>query len=174
MVITPSNVHPTFVHQMLVASVLFLIMMVESSLGYFLFFHGAAPKVLVTMVFLMAVFDKENIHLANLVLIGVIFDSLHGAPIGYTSSSLIIVNIIGLIGKRRFQSNPLSYLWLDFTMVMALIIIYCWLCISIYYTAFPAIGPLVFQYSISVLLFPLVISLYQGIQYLTELVGRLR
>ena len=67
MVIAPSSHYFTLPHQMMVASVLFMIMMVEISLGYFAVFQGATPKLLVAMVFLMAVFNKEDIHLINLV-----------------------------------------------------------------------------------------------------------
>ena len=174
MVISLDSGHPTFLHQMMVASVFFLLIMVESSLGYFSFFHGATPKLIIAMVFLMAIFNKEDIHLANLVLIGIIFDSLQGAPLGYTSSVMVLVNNIGTIGKRRFNDMPMSYLWLDFAMVMGLVMFYCWLCICIYYQSLPAVGPLVFQYSSTVLLFPVMILIYQGIQYMVEMVSRLK
>lgn len=174
MVIAPSSQYFTLPHQMMVASVLFMIMMVEISLGYFAVFQGATPKLLVAMVFLMAVFNKEDIHLINLVVIGLIFDSLQGAPFGYTSSVLLIVNIISIIGKRRFNSKLMSYLWLDFAMVMAVVMMYCWICITVYYKSLPATGPLIFQYSSSVLLFPVMIFLFQGILYLVEIVSRLR
>lgn len=174
MVIAPSSHYFTLPHQMMVASVLFMIMMVEISLGYFAVFQGATPKLLVAMVFLMAVFNKEDIHLINLVVIGLIFDSLQGAPFGYTSSVLLIVNIISIIGKRRFNSKLMSYLWLDFAMVMAVVMMYCWVCITVYYKSLPATGPLIFQYSSSVLLFPVMIFLFQGILYLVEIVSRLR
>ncbi|MBL6782716.1 MAG: hypothetical protein ISQ21_06715 [Alphaproteobacteria bacterium] len=174
MVIAPSSHYFTLPHQMMVASVLFMIMMVEISLGYFAVFQGATPKLLVAMVFLMAVFNKEDIHLINLVVIGLIFDSLQGAPFGYTSSVLLIVNIISIIGKRRFNSKLMSYLWLDFAMVMAVVMMYCWICITVYYKSLPATGPLIFQYSSSVLLFPVMIFLFQGILYLVEIVSRLR
>ena len=174
MVIAPSSHYFTLPHQMMVASVLFMIMMVEISLGYFAVFQGATPKLLVAMVFLMAVFNKEDIHLINLVVIGLIFDSLQGAPFGYTSSVLLIVNIISIIGERRFNSKLMSYLWLDFAMVMAVVMMYCWICITVYYKSLPATGPLIFQYSSSVLLFPVMIFLFQGILYLVEIVSRLR
>lgn len=174
MVIAPSSHYFTLPYQMMVASVLFMIMMVEISLGYFAVFQGATPKLLVAMVFLMAVFNKEDIHLINLVVIGLIFDSLQGAPFGYTSSVLLIVNIISIIGKRRFNSKLMSYLWLDFAMVMAVVMMYCWICITVYYKSLPATGPLIFQYSSSVLLFPVMIFLFQGILYLVEIVSRLR
>ncbi|MAJ36306.1 MAG: hypothetical protein CBC12_14485 [Candidatus Puniceispirillum sp. TMED52] len=174
MVIAPSSQYFTLAHQIIVASILFVTMMVEISLGYFTVFHGATPKLLVAMVFLMAVFNEEDIHLVNLVVIGLIFDCLQGAPFGYTSSVLVIVNIISIIGKRRFNSELMSYLWLDFAMVMAVVMIYCWMCITVYYQSVPAAKPLIFQYSSSVLLFPVIIFLFQGILYLVEIVSRLR
>jgi rod shape-determining protein MreD len=174
MVISLTSGHPTLPHQMMVASVFFLLILVESSLGYFSFFHGATPKLIIAMVFLMAIFNKEDIHLANLVLIGIIFDSLQGAPLGYTSSIMVLVNMIGTIGKRRFSDTPMSYLWLDFAMVMGFVMVYCWACIYVYYQLLPAVGPLIFQYSSTVLLFPVMVLIYQGIQYLVEMVSWLK
>jgi rod shape-determining protein MreD len=174
MVISLTSGHPTLPHQMMVASVFLLLILVESSLGYFSFFHGATPKLIIAMVFLMAIFNKEDIHLANLVLIGIIFDSLQGAPLGYTSSIMVLVNMIGTIGKRRFSDTPMSYLWLDFAMVMGLVMVYCWACIYVYYQLLPAVGPLIFQYSSTVLLFPVMVLIYQGIQYLVEMVSWLK
>jgi rod shape-determining protein MreD len=174
MVIVPSSSQPTFAHQMMISAVLFLITMVETSLGYFSFFYGTTPKLILAMVFIMAIYNKEDIHLATLILVGVIFDSLQGAPLGYTSSVLVLVNIIGMLGKRRFRNTPLSFLWLDFAIVMALVMVYCWICITLFYQAFPSLGPLIFQYSSSVLLFPVVIAFYQGVQYLVEIVNRLK
>ena len=174
MVIAPSSSHPTLAHQMMVAAVLFLITMTETSLGYFSFFHGTTPKLLIAMVFVMSVFNKEDIHLITLILVGVIFDSLQGAPFGYTTAALVLVNIIGSLGKRRFSNAPVSFLWLDFAIVMAFVMLYCWISITLYYQAFPSLGPLIFQYSSSVLLFPVMVSFYQGIQYLVEIVSRLK
>ncbi|HCP19066.1 MAG TPA: hypothetical protein DIT62_07330, partial [Alphaproteobacteria bacterium] len=64
--------------------------------------------------------------------------------------------------------------WLDFAMVMAVVMMYCWMCITVYYQSVPAAKPLIFQYSSSVLLFPVIIFLFQGILYLVEIVSRLR
>ena len=157
----------------MVAAVLFLITMAETSLGYFSFFHGTTPKLLIAMVFVMSVFNKEDIHLITLILVGVIFDSLQGAPFGYTTAALVLVTSSGL-GKRRFRNAPVSFLWLDFAIVMAFVMLYCWISITLYYQAFPSLGPLIFQYSSSVLLFPVMVSFYQGIQYLVEIVSRLK
>jgi hypothetical protein len=65
-------------------------------------------------------------------------------------------------------------IWLEFAAVMVAVMLYTWVCIILINQALPAIMPLVFQYSVTVLLFPVMIGIYKLELSLLELIRRLK
>ena len=140
--------------------VLFLVAFAEIGLGYFPLFFGVAPKLLLTMVFLMAVYDDEASHFYIFLVIGLIYDAMQAAPLGFTTGAMILMHLLGYAVKGRLQLASHSMLWMQFALVLIVLMFYAWLGIALSHQAIPAISGFVFQYSISVLLLPLMLGTY--------------
>ena len=140
--------------------VLFLVAFAEIALGYFPLFFGVAPKLLLTMVFIMAVYDDEANHFAILLVIGLIYDAMQAAPLGFTAGAMILTHLCGAIVERWLRHAPYSMLWMQFALVLVGLMFYAWLGIVLSHQAIPAIGGFVFQYSITMLLLPLMLGIY--------------
>lgn len=147
-----------------------LVMFVELGLGYFPAFHGVAPKLMLTWLYLMLVYDEEPPRLISLFMLGIIYDSLEGNPLGYTSGALILVAISGHIAHGQTSHlfrPPLSSLWITFAFVMLVGFAYSVGVMLAYYQTTPAVGYVLFQYAATVLLFPLVLGAQQSARRLS-------
>ena len=160
----------TLAHQLLASATLFGVLFVELGLGYFPAFYGVAPKLTMTLLYLMLVYDEEPVHLATLVTLGIIYDSLQGNPLGYTSGGLILVAMIGRHARQRLAHPPLSSLWIEFAVAMLVVFAYSVLAMVAYHQRVPAIGYVLFQHAATVLLLPLVLASHQIISAVSGLI----
>ena len=151
----------TLTHQLLAFTGLFAMLFIEVALGYFPAFHGVAPKLMMALLYVMLLYDEEPVRLASLVTLGVIFDSLQGNPLGYTSGGLILIAIFGGFARRRLTRPPFSTLWLEFAFVMLGLFVYAIIVMASYHQTQPAVGYVLFQFSATVLLLPLVLAAHQ-------------
>ncbi len=165
---------PTLQHQSISFTLMFIVAFAEIALAYFPLFFGVSPKLLITIVFLIAIYDEEQSHFASLMAVGLIYDMMQSAPLGYTSGAMILVNLFGILSRHRLKSVQQSMIWLEFAAVMVAVMLYTWVCIILINQALPAIMPLVFQYSVTVLLFPVMIGIYKLELSLLELIRRLK
>ena len=109
----------------------------------------------------MAVYDDEANHFAILLVIGLIYDAMQAAPLGFTAGAMILMHLCGAIMERWLRHAPYSTLWMRFALVLVGLMLYTWLGIVLSHQAIPALGGLVFQYSITVLLLPLMLGIYR-------------
>lgn len=162
----------TITHQLFALFALLLVMFVELALGYFPAFHSVAPKLMLAWLYLLLVYDEEAPRLTTLFVLGIIYDSLEGNPLGYTSGALILVAISGHIAHGQTSHvfrPPLSSLWITFAFVMLVGFAYSVLVMLAYYQTMPAVGYVLFQYAATVLLFPLVLAVQQSLSRLSAL-----
>ena len=151
----------TLAHQLLAFAALFAVLFIEIALGYFPAFYGLAPKLMMALLYIMLVYDEEPVRLASLVALGIIYDSTQGNPLGYTSGGLILIAIFGLLARRRLFRPPFSTLWLEFATIMLVLFIYAITIMTLYHQAPPPAAYVLFQFSATVLLLPLVLALHQ-------------
>jgi hypothetical protein len=99
---------------------------------------------------------------------------MQSAPLGYTSGAMILVNVFGILSRHRLKNVQQSLIWLEYATVMIAVMFYTWICIVVINQGLPAVMPLVFQYSVTVLLFPVMIGIYKLELSLLELMRRLK
>jgi len=58
---------------------------------------------------------------------GVLFDLLTGAPLGVSSLTLLLAQMVMLSQRRFFVDRLFPFLWLGFTLLAALVIAFLWL-----------------------------------------------
>jgi len=165
---------PTLQHQCVNFAMMFIVAFAEIALAYFPLFFGVSPKLLITIVFLIAIYDEEQNHFINLIGVGLIYDMMQSAPLGYTSGAMILVNLFGILSRHRLKNVQQSLIWLEYAALMVTVMLYTWICIVLINQGFPAVMPLVFQYSVTVLLFPIMIGIYKLELSLMELIRRLK
>ena len=160
----------TLAHQLLAGATLFGMLFVELGLGYFPAFYGVAPKLTMTMLYLMLVYDDEPVHLASLVGLGIMYDSLQANPLGYTSGGFVLVALCGRQARLRLAHPPLSTLWIEFAVVMLVVFVYSLAVMTVYHQTAPAMGYVLFQHAATVLLLPLVLASHQIISAVSGLI----
>lgn len=150
---------------------LLLIALGEAALGYFPALFGAAPKLLLICFFVFSIYLPAAFPLVSIFLVGVIFDLIQGSPFGFTSALLIMVQVIVLNRRFTLQQSDSGMIWYEFTLTMLAVLTFTLITMVLYWGRIPAPQPLLFQYSLSILLFPLVnwlIQLVMGIATMLE------
>lgn len=163
-----------WIYQLVLPVLLLIIAFVEMALAYFPVFHGAAPKLLIAMLYIVIVRGGEPVSLVSLVIIGTIYDSLQGNPLGYTPAALVIVSLAARIRAPRIHDTPFVYIWFEFAAIMVLVSSYTIIAALSYHQTIPAPGPLVFQFGVTILFFPLVRWCHRRIEQLLDLVQQTR
>ena len=145
----------------------------ESALGYFPVFFGTAPKILLTLSYVMLIRDSDSVPLYALVFIGLVYDILQANPLGYTSAAMVIICVFVLVRNLRLPKAELAGQWLNFAFLMGIILAYSALVIGLYNTDFLPLRPLTFQFSATVLLFPVIYHVNRMVIHLGEVFQRL-
>ena len=88
-------------------------------------------------------------------LLGVLFDFLTGTPVGLTSLLLLVVHGIALSQRRIFIGKSFALTWFGYVLVAFIAAILSWIIACLYSLAFLPLTPILLQFALSVLVFPL-------------------
>ncbi|MGU9961925.1 MAG: hypothetical protein ACNYPF_02760 [Candidatus Puniceispirillales bacterium WSBS_2018_MAG_OTU23] len=147
---------------------LMFLALVESALGQVPTFYGAAPKLVFCMLFVISVRFPRAAPLLPVMLVGLVFDVIQASPFGYTSSQYLIILTYSQIRQIVLAEADATSLWVEFTLVVFIIIIYMMIIFSLYTGALPPFSEMVFQIGLTVLLFPIVnwvFDIYKNISF---------
>ena len=133
---------------------LLLCSLAENGLGHFPGLYGSVPKLTLIVLFIVCFFHPAMMPLVSLVLVGLLHDLIQANPLGYTSGLMLVVH--GWIEMRRqalVQAESGS-VWYEFSVMMAVVTLLVLAALTLYSGSVPALQPLVFQLSLTVLVFP--------------------
>ena len=114
------------------------------------------PAYTAMAAFYWAVFRPDLQPPFALFLVGVLQDILAATPLGMTALSLMVVHGLALSQRRAFLGKPFALAWLGFLLIHGLSALLIWLLASMLVLQPIGPEPAVFQYLVTVTLFPLV------------------
>lgn len=119
-------------------------------------YAAVVPGYTAMATFYWAVFRPDLQPSSALFLIGILQDILTGTPLGLTAVSLLLLHALALSQRRALVTKPFLLTWLGFVVIQLPISIFAWLMMSV--LQFRLIGPepVLFQYLVTVLGFPVV------------------
>lgn len=119
-------------------------------------YAAVVPGYTAMATFYWAVFRPDLQPASALFLIGVLQDILTGTPLGLTAVSLLLLHALALSQRRALVTKPFLLTWLGFVVIQLPISVFAWLLMSA--QQFRLIGPepVLFQYLVTVLGFPVV------------------
>lgn len=119
-------------------------------------YSAVVPGYTAMAAFYWAVFRPDLQPPFSLFLVGVLQDILAATPLGMTALSLMIVHGLAVSQRRAFLGKPFVLAWFGFVLIHALAAFVVWLLVSV--LALQPVGPepAVFQYLVTVTLFPVV------------------
>ena len=119
-------------------------------------YAAVVPAYTAMSAFYWAVFRPDLQPTVALFLVGVLQDILVATPLGMTALTLMVVHGLAVTQRRAFLGKPFVLAWFGFVLIYALAAFLVWLLASI--LALRPVGPepAVFQYLLTVTLFPAV------------------
>lgn len=114
------------------------------------------PSYAAMAVFYWAVFRPDLQPTTALFLIGVLHDVLAATPLGFTALGLLVVHALAISQRKAFLGKPFALAWLGFIVIQAIVAVLSYLLINAVNVRILSPEPAVFQYLLTVLLFPLV------------------
>ena len=133
----------------------------ENGLGHFPGLFGSVPKLAFVVVFMVCLYHPSAMPLVSVVLIGLVYDLVQANPPGYSSGLMLVVH--GWVAQRRpaLAQVEKGSVWIEFTVMMAVVALLGLVFLLLYSGRMPALQPLVFQYGLTVLAFPVVTWVHQ-------------
>ena len=150
---TPRHADRDLLFQVLGTISMCVLAFVEMAFGQFPVFYGSAPLIMVIGVVILVHYLPDALPLVAVVLAGLVFDLLQGVPPGFTSSLLLLAMIVSLSRAPVLAHADAGTVWYEFAFVLAGL--YSFGLNTFWSGAVPAIRPYVFQYAVTVLIFPM-------------------
>jgi len=119
-------------------------------------YTAVVPAYTAMAAFYWAVFRPDLQPPFALFLVGVLQDILAATPIGMTALSLMVVHGLAVSQRRAFLGKPFVLAWFGFVLIHALATFLVWALASMLALRLLGPEPAVFQYLVTVTLFPIV------------------
>jgi rod shape-determining protein MreD len=119
-------------------------------------YAAVVPAYTAMAAFYWAVFRPDLQPPFALFLVGVLQDILAATPLGMTALALMIVHGLAVSQRRAFLGKPFVLAWFGFVLIYALAGFLVWVLASLLALQLVGPEPAVFQYLVTVTLFPVV------------------
>lgn len=118
-------------------------------------FAAIVPQLALMAVFHWTVFRPDLLPTMAVFVLGLLQDSLSGAPLGLNTA--VFLTIYGLVlGQRRFFLGKSFFVeWLGFSIICAGATLQAWVLLSAFHVHFMDVAPLTFQFLMSCAFYPL-------------------
>ena len=154
--------------QVLTAALGLILVLLELSLAQWSVFHGAAPNLSFIFIYYMMIYHTKLLPIFSIFLMGIVADVLLSDLVGGRATALILLSYVMQLRLLRLQQSDFSYLWVDFAVSCGFVSIFQLTFFSLLNMVFPSLGPIVFQFGINLILFPLgfviIFAVYQLMQ----------
>lgn len=118
-------------------------------------FASIVPQLALMAVFHWTVFRPDLVPIWAIFIIGILQDSLSGAPMGLNTMVFLTIYGIVLSQRRFFLGKTFLVEWLGFSIIAAGASFQSWVLLSAYHVYVIASGPIVFQYFMTIGLYPI-------------------
>ena len=146
---------PNFPLQVLTAALGLTLVLLELSLAQWSVFHGAAPNLSYIFIYYMMIYHTKLLPIFSIFLMGIVGDVLLSDLVGGRATALILLSYAMQFRLLRLQQSDFSYLWADFALSCGFVLIFQLTFFSLLNMAVPSLGPIIFQFGATLILFPL-------------------
>ncbi len=119
-------------------------------------YQTIVPSYTAIAAFYWAVFRPDLQPPSALFLIGVLQDVLAATPLGLTALTLLIVHALAISQRRAFLGKPFVLAWMGFVAIHGVAALMSYLLICVMNVRLIDPEPAMFQYLLTVLMFPLI------------------
>lgn len=123
------------------------------------------PVVTLIAVYYWSIYRPDLLPLAATFLIGIMQDTLSGAPLGLSSLVLLLVQGVVVSQRRFFHGKTFLVEWWGFMLVAPVALLMTWFLASLYHGLFVAPRPLGFQLLLTIALYPALTWLFARAQH---------
>ena len=118
---------------------------------------GANVKLMVGFicVYFWLLHRPDLFSLGSICVLGLFEDVLSSAPFGSNLFALLMLYVLVHNLSTFFNAKPFIFIWYGFAMLVFAVLFAKWLLISIYYSQFLPIMPILFSYLFTVAFYPL-------------------
>lgn len=108
-----------------------------------------APVWPVMMIFQWALYRPDLMPPVAVFLVGLLFDTLSGAPLGLNAMVFVVMRTLVEKQRRFFYGKPFGIVWMGFAVVSAVAFVAAWAVASAWYGRFLDAAALAYQYLIT-------------------------
>jgi rod shape-determining protein MreD len=120
------------------------------------------PAVDLMMIYYWSLYKPQVMPNWFIFSIGLMKDILSGSPLGVNALSYILLRGLAMY-KEKYLKKTFTGLWQGFAVFAAIVMIFKWLVFSFVFEEIMAINTVLMQFLLSVLIYPLFHSLFNGI-----------
>ena len=141
--------------QILTAALGLTLVLLELSLAQWPVFYGAAPNISLIFIYYMMIYHTKLLPIFSIFMMGIVGDVLVSDLVGGRATALILLAYVMQLRLLRLQQSDFNYLWVDFAMSCGFVSIFQLTFFSLLNMAVPSLGPILFQFGVNLILFPL-------------------
>jgi len=159
-----------FSNNILCFFLLFFLINIEISFGFFLMFDNSTPSLLSIVIYLCL--RKFSIHLSSFSLftLGLLYDVLIGANIGISSMFFLLIKYFTEHLKLSFIDNESNDDWIRFTFIFISSFVITFLLNIIVNLNIPDFSPVLFHLGATLIIFPFLVLSINFINSITKLI----
>lgn len=128
-------------------------------------FTPVTPVVTLIAVYYWSIYRPDLLPLAATFVIGVMQDTLSGAPLGLSSLVLLLTQGVVVSQRRFFHGKTFLVEWWGFMLVAPVALLIAWFFAALYHGVFVAPWPLGFQLLFTIALYPALTWLFARAQF---------
>ena len=161
-----------FSNNVLCFFLLFFLLNIETSFGFFLIFENTTPSLLSIAIYLCL--RKFSIQLSSFLLfaLGVLYDVLLGSNIGISSMFFLLIKYFTQHLKLSFFENSSNDDWIYFTFTFTSSFIITFSLNILLNLTVPDFSPVLFHLGSTLIIFPFVIVSINFISFITKLIKK--
>ena len=160
----------TFSKSILCFTMLFILINIETSLGFFSIFDYSTPSLLSIAIYLCL--RKFSIHLSNFTLftLGILYDVLLGSNIGINSMFFLLIKYFTKHLNLSFIQNDSNDDWIYFTFIFFNSFLITFVLNVILNLTIPDFSPVLFHIGVTLIIFPFIVMSFNFISFITKLI----
>ena len=141
--------------QILTAALGLVLVLLELSLAQWPLFYGAAPNLSLIFIYYIIIYHTKLLPIFSIFMMGIVGDFLLSDLLGGRATALILLVYFMQLRLFRLQQSDFSHLWIDFAVSCGFVLIFQLTFFSLLNMTVPSLGPILFQFGATLILFPL-------------------
>jgi len=149
-----ADFHSNLPFRILTAALGLILVLLELALAQWSVFYGAAPNLSLIFIYYMMIYHTKLLPIFSIFIMGMVGDFLLSDLLGGRSTALILLAYVMQLRLLRLQQSHFSQLWVDFAVSCGFVLTFQLTFFSLLNMTVPSISPLLFQFGITLILFP--------------------